>query len=101
MENTLTERERAEIRLAKAKEKLAEAKKKEADHRKKERTTALVTVGACWASLLESNPDLAMQLWTKYLQGAAPRDYFKSGRIEALRNQFNLNVKMSTPPPAD
>jgi hypothetical protein len=100
--------ERKKARLEKLRAEIREEDAKISAAKRKERKTALCTIGACFAAILENDEtrDKALQLWDRFLAQHAPTKD-TDGRYIALKDQFGLvpkNVEKGSvplPPPAE
>lgn len=91
---------KAEERLKKAKEKLRKAKYAESKRKRRERDTALFTIGACFAAMLDDEKlgPGAKNLWDSHMSKIAPQ-LITDSRRNALKNVFGLDA--ARPPSAD
>ena len=83
---------KAERVLERAKERLRQTKHKESKRLRRERDTALYTLGACFAAMLNDDRHRRdmLKLWDDHMSSVAPK-LFTDNRRAALKSQFGLD----------
>ena len=85
---------KAENALERAKERLRQTKHKESKRLRRERDTALYTLGACFAAMLNDDRHRVgmLKLWNDHMSSIAPK-LFTDNRRAALKSQFDLDPR--------